>query len=220
MPWPRLANGCVAGHVVRLEGSCEHGNSKPDKQIIPYFKDDGQPGIPVDLPNEYRIYGLDSISDYSKPVFIVEGEKCAYALQGLGFQAITSLGGSGQVAVGVGALGYTLYSIFTEKEEVQESGSATVPNGPTPLDEPFYDYYLTVPESVDLPLDTVEETVGVTVISSVEEPYVMEGVDDYDDYPQQDETINDEDRKKETIRQVMSELGKRSAAARRRKTRA
>jgi len=41
--------------------------------------------------------------DVSKPVFIVEGEKCAYALQGLGNQAVTSLGGCGQVNLADGS---------------------------------------------------------------------------------------------------------------------
>jgi len=98
MKWPyKTKDGNVVGHVIRLENENELGGSKSRKQIIPYFKENGQSGIPDDLPAEHRIYGLDSISDYSNPIFIVEGEKCAYALQELGFQAITSLGGCGQV---------------------------------------------------------------------------------------------------------------------------
>lgn len=98
MRWDyKTKDGHVVGHVIRLEDETELDGSKPRKQIIPSFKENGQSGIPDDFPNEHRIYGLDSVSDFSNPVFIVEGEKCAYALQGLGFQALTSLGGSGQV---------------------------------------------------------------------------------------------------------------------------
>jgi len=98
MKWNYKAkDGHVVGHVIRLEDENELGGSKSRKQIIPSFKENGQSGIPEDMPKEYRVYGLDSVSDYSKPVFIVEGEKCAYALHGLGLQAVTSLGGSGQV---------------------------------------------------------------------------------------------------------------------------
>ncbi len=91
----RTRDGHTVGHVVRLEE--ELGDSKPGKQIIPYFKGNDQPGIPEDMPDEYRIYGLESVTDYALPVFTVEGEKCASALHGLGLQAVTSLGGSGQV---------------------------------------------------------------------------------------------------------------------------
>jgi len=93
----KLGNGDIAGRVVRLVDEGEPDNPNPKKKIIPYFKENGQAGIPDDLPSKHRIYGLNCISDYSNSIFIVEGEKCAFALQGLGFQAITSLGGSGQV---------------------------------------------------------------------------------------------------------------------------
>jgi DNA primase len=48
------------------------------------------------MPGEHRIYGLETVTDLSNPVFIVEGEKCTFALQGLGYQAAFSLGGCGQ----------------------------------------------------------------------------------------------------------------------------
>jgi 5S rRNA maturation endonuclease (ribonuclease M5) len=92
----KTKDGNVVGHVNRLENEAEHGGSNSRKQIIPFFKENGQSGIPEGLPGEHRIYGLETVTDYSKPIFITEGEKCAYALQELGYQAITSLGGSGQ----------------------------------------------------------------------------------------------------------------------------
>lgn len=98
MKWTyKTKDGHVVGHVIRLENENELGSSSSRKQIIPYFKENGQSGIPEGMPGEQRIYGLESISDVSKPVFVVEGEKCAYALHGLGLQAVTSLGGCGQV---------------------------------------------------------------------------------------------------------------------------
>jgi KaiC/GvpD/RAD55 family RecA-like ATPase len=97
MKWPyKTKDGNVVGHVTRLESENELSGSKPRKATIPYFKENGQSGIPDDLPREYRIYGMDSVTDFSKPIFIVEGEKCAYALHGLGYQAITNLGGCQQ----------------------------------------------------------------------------------------------------------------------------
>ncbi|MCP4354045.1 MAG: AAA family ATPase [Proteobacteria bacterium] len=97
MKWSyKRKDGNVIGHVIRLENEKEFDTSKSRKQIIPYFNDNGQAGIPSGFPAHHRIYGVDSIKNYSEPLFIVEGEKCAYALQTLGFQAVTSLGGCGQ----------------------------------------------------------------------------------------------------------------------------
>tara|TARA_R110000868_G_scaffold104453_4_gene287607 strand:- start:11963 stop:13504 length:1542 start_codon:yes stop_codon:yes gene_type:complete len=91
----KTKNGHVVGHVNRLESVSESQNSN-NKVIVPCF-DNGSKGIPKDLPPEHRIFGLDSLSDPSAPVLVVEGEKCANALHGLGFQAITSLCGSNAV---------------------------------------------------------------------------------------------------------------------------
>ena len=84
--------GDIVGHVLRLEDT-----DKLRKAIIPYFKEGGEAGIPECLPSIQRIYGLDSIADKTQPIFVVEGEKCAAALHGLGYQAVTSLGSLGQV---------------------------------------------------------------------------------------------------------------------------
>jgi len=98
MRWDyKTKDGHVVGHVIRLEDENELDGSKTRKQIIPYFKENGQSGIPDTLPSEHRIYGMETVTDLSKPVFIVEGEKCAFAIQGLGLQAITNIGSSGQV---------------------------------------------------------------------------------------------------------------------------
>lgn len=91
----KTKNGLALGHVNRYETFNESDNSK-SKSIIPYFNN-GSKGIPADMPAEHRLFGLDTLSDLNEPVFIVEGEKCAHALHGLGFQAVTSLGGSNAV---------------------------------------------------------------------------------------------------------------------------
>ncbi len=67
------------------------------KQIIPHFGIDSAKGIPDSLAPEDRLFGLDTITDFAQPILIVEGEKCAHALHGLGYQAVTSLGGCGQM---------------------------------------------------------------------------------------------------------------------------
>ena len=62
MKWDyKTKDGHVVGHVIRLENENELGSSKTRKQIIPVFNENGKSGIPEDLPNEHRIYGLDSV---------------------------------------------------------------------------------------------------------------------------------------------------------------
>lgn len=90
----RNKKGEVLGEVRRYEKTLD---SQPHKSTVPHFKENSQKGIPEDFPAQNRIYGMETFVDESAPVFIVEGEKCAYALQGLGFQALTSLGGCGSV---------------------------------------------------------------------------------------------------------------------------
>ena len=93
----RKPDGTSIGHVIRLEETRENQTEPVKKQIIPYFRTDGKPGIPADFPSCNRLFGVETLSDQFAPVFIPEGEKCAAALHGLGFQAVTSLGGSNQV---------------------------------------------------------------------------------------------------------------------------
>ena len=88
----RNKKGEQVGIVRRFDKTIE---GQTTKQTIPYFRADGQAGIPDDMPAAYRLYGLDTLQDMNKPLFVVEGEKCAFALHGLGLQAISSLGGCG-----------------------------------------------------------------------------------------------------------------------------
>jgi len=98
MRWDyKSPDGASYGHVIRLEQTGSNSNDPVKKQIIPFFNPDGARGIPNGFSGANRIYGANTITGQFDPVFITEGEKCAFALQGLGFQAVTSLGGSNQV---------------------------------------------------------------------------------------------------------------------------
>ena len=116
-------------------------------------------------------------------------------------------------AVGIGAIGMMLFN----KEEDQNNSSEAVSDGSEPFLEPLNAEVLTVPATVIEPFETAETTVEETVDLTVEEPFEFEKFDDGDTPSQQDEAISEEDLKKEVIRQAMSELGKRSAAARAKK---
>ncbi|MGZ4954417.1 MAG: DUF3987 domain-containing protein [Methylobacter sp.] len=89
--WPyHDADGNVIGSVARYQD----GSGK--KEILPFFKRDGESWVAgIDL-NPRPLFGLDKLAAQPKDrlVFIVEGEKCAAALQSIGVCAISSLGGS------------------------------------------------------------------------------------------------------------------------------
>jgi len=119
--------------------------------------------------------------------------------------------------LGVSAIGLTVYEMLSDKEEEQENGSEAVSDGSSPFIEPLEHEEVTVPATVVEPLETVEATVEETVHPAVEEPYAINKFDSGNTVSQQGETISEEDLKKEVIRQAMSELGKRSAAARAKK---
>lgn len=92
--WPyKNKKGETFGEVRRFDEISLDGQSL-SKSTIPYFKDGGKSsGTPDDMCKSKRIFGVETVQDNSKPLFIAEGEKCTYALHGLGLQAITNLGG-------------------------------------------------------------------------------------------------------------------------------
>jgi len=100
--------------------------------------------------------------------------------------------------VGIGAIGL----IISGDEEEKANGAETVPDGSEPYDEPLNAKISTVPDAVYPDWGTVERTVEETVQTAVLTT---------------NEPKTDEELKKEMIRQTMSELGKRSAAARAKK---
>lgn len=86
-------DGKTIGLVARLE------NYDNSKEIIPHFKNNGQgqfkPGIPQELKESRPLYGLHTVPNGSKTIYIVEGEKCSQALNSaFNLPCVTSLGGA------------------------------------------------------------------------------------------------------------------------------
>jgi len=108
------------------------------------------------------------------------------------------------VAVGATLIGGGLWLLSKSGDEKDEVESPTVTNGSERLKQPL----LTVKDERHKPLVEPLETVNPTVESSL--GHVL---------PKQTEavTLTDEQTERERIRSVMSELGKRSGEARRKK---
>ncbi|PPD41650.1 MAG: hypothetical protein CTY16_15780 [Methylobacter sp.] len=90
----RAKDGAAFGQV----GRYQDGNGK--KAVVPFFKPSGS-NWAMGAPDEPRpLFGLDRLANQpkEKAVFIVEGEKAAAALHGLGLCAVTSLGGANQAS--------------------------------------------------------------------------------------------------------------------------
>ncbi|MGO1119235.1 hypothetical protein ACTL6U_11035 [Rhodovibrionaceae bacterium A322] len=136
---------------------------------------------------------------------------------------------AGLALVTIGALG--LLFLDKEKKEETEKGNGvdTVPNGPRrlpeqleqPSEKPLYPWQVTVPKPEQPPFDTVEATVRSPEISEIPnkpEPLNPGYPENVGSPEQLEASVRDEAVKKEIIRQAMSELGKRSAAARAKKS--
>ena len=130
--------------------------------------------------------------------------------------------------IGVGAATWAIASLFDD-EDKETSGSGPQKNRSMPQGQPFKGDERTVHSTVQERLETVETTVNPTVELTVQQAsnnsYKMlpsletMPTDDYSKETQTDAIRHDEEAaKKELIRQAMSELGKRSGAARRQKT--
>ncbi len=86
----RAADGAPLGVVGRYQGT-------NGKEVVPFFQRKNGHGFTAGAAPEPRpLYGLEYVAkDESRAyVLIVEGEKCAAALQSLGLCAVTSQGGS------------------------------------------------------------------------------------------------------------------------------
>lgn len=84
----------IEGEIVGAVNRFEDGDGK--KQIIPCFIPNGS-GFKSGINLSPRpLFGLDKLKNHpkDKAVFIVEGEKAAAALHGIGLCAVTSLGGA------------------------------------------------------------------------------------------------------------------------------
>ncbi len=91
----RNAQGEIIGHVARFQGG-KTKQGKVAKEIIPFFKRNGDTFDTGAAIEPRPLFGLDVLAqaDHTSTVFVVEGEKCAAALQSMGLVAVTSQGGS------------------------------------------------------------------------------------------------------------------------------
>lgn len=84
-------------HMGRLLGyTARYENEEGKKKVIPFFDHD-EKGLISKGPNKPTpLYGLNLLTPENKDrqILVVEGEKCARALQSLGFIAVTWLGGT------------------------------------------------------------------------------------------------------------------------------
>jgi hypothetical protein len=116
--------------------------------------------------------------------------------------------------VGIGAVGLTIYEILSDKEDAPDNGLKVDCDGSEPFIKPLDNEAIAVAATAIEPLKTVDTTVVETVDTAVEEPNPIGPSVDNNAASYLNETICEDDLKKEMIRQAMSELGKRSAAAR------
>lgn len=116
--------------------------------------------------------------------------------------------------IGIGAVGLTVYDILTDQKDDKGDGSEPQNNGYEPLIEPLDDGLAAVAGTVPKPLKTDRSTAPATVHSTGKGSFPTVGIDRQEE---EVETATPEAEKKELIRQAMSELGKRSAAARAKK---
>lgn len=83
------------GDVIGVVGRYQNGDKRKD--IVPFFNRNDNGGIYAGIELIPRpLFGLDRIAIQPKeqPIFIVEGEKTAAAMQGIGLMATTSIGGA------------------------------------------------------------------------------------------------------------------------------
>ncbi len=87
--WPyHDANGLVVGYTVRFD-------DEGGKAVIPYFKKDGEIWRAKGPRDGCPLYSLLRVNENPEaPVWLVEGEKCASAINDLGGICVTSQGGS------------------------------------------------------------------------------------------------------------------------------
>jgi hypothetical protein len=85
----RAADGAPIGWVVRYQ-------SVNGKDVVPFFTRDGSGWKVGAAPDPRPLFGLEYLArdGERRTVLVVEGEKCAAALQSLGLCAVTSQGGS------------------------------------------------------------------------------------------------------------------------------
>ena len=120
-------------------------------------------------------------------------------------------------AIGIGAAGWAIYSLFTEPDKSENNEREAVANGSEPLKQPLAPPAATVDMTVPERLETVNPAVPATVDATDDEPH-PNGCHGHENKAGESAELRGEQAKKEMIRRIMSELGKRSAAARTRRT--
>jgi putative DNA primase/helicase len=90
--WPHKDADKVIGEIRRF---IDEEGKKTD---IPFYNTDAHgftKGVPETLKQiPYPLFGKDTILDKTKMVLVVEGQKCQFALENLGFQCVTSILGA------------------------------------------------------------------------------------------------------------------------------
>ena len=91
--WYRDAAGEPQGVVARFD-------SERGKQVVPFFKPSRDGGFKTGGPARPVLFGAERLNGHKDPAFVVEGEKCAMALHGLGLAAVSAQGGANKAAGG------------------------------------------------------------------------------------------------------------------------
>ncbi len=84
----------LQGELLGVVGRYQVEGQKKD--VVPYFKRQGADWLPGINIEPRPLFGLEQFSSHpkDKAVFVVEGEKCAAALQSIGLCSISTLGGA------------------------------------------------------------------------------------------------------------------------------
>ncbi len=88
--WHHIVGINIIGEIHRFY---DDGGSKKD---IPHYvpsKRGFKLGIPP-LLSPYPLFGLNSVKDFTKSIYVVEGQKCQQAMETLGLQCVTSILGA------------------------------------------------------------------------------------------------------------------------------
>lgn len=123
--------------------------------------------------------------------------------------------------IGIGAATWAVASLFDDKEDKASNGTnedtSRSERCGKPLNRTAATVKTTVPATVNEPLEAVEVTIIETIKATTEKPFGTDGHAGNHGITNEPDTLNEDAENKEMIRKAMSELGKRSAAARARK---
>jgi len=128
----------LTSSVIGIVGRYENGFDKKD--IVPFFRFNGSDFSAGINLNPRPLFGLERLAEHpcNKAIFIVEGEKCAAAMQSLGCTAITSLGGckAANKADWTALNGYEFVCLIPDNDEPGEDYAKTVYHALQSLKQP------------------------------------------------------------------------------------